>query len=190
VGRRRNKCDPRGFAVPFGMPSQKDEVDHLQIRGRAAVPVMIEVEAGCHRRRVPDRPDPPEWPSVGRAVIECARGPCDEAVLTFGDLAGVVGLGLEGVGIRGRLPGAALGSDLLGRPLSGFTQAPTSAPAEARPVSISPGYLRGTREPCQSVAGEFTVSRGRPKQSRRLATTRSNTSCALGNMCTTFMKPW
>jgi acetyl-CoA acetyltransferase len=48
---------------------------------------------------------------------ECAEGACADAGLRLADIDGLVGDGPEGVGIRGGLPGAVLGFDLLGKPL-------------------------------------------------------------------------
>src|SRR6202041_1652438 len=48
---------------------------------------------------------------------ECAEGACADAGLSLADIDGLVGDGPEGVGIRGGLPGAVLGFDLLGKPL-------------------------------------------------------------------------
>jgi acetyl-CoA acetyltransferase len=49
--------------------------------------------------------------------FECAKGACADAGIDLGDVEGLVGAGPQGAGIRDSLPGAALGYDLLGKPL-------------------------------------------------------------------------
>ncbi|MDT5135558.1 MAG: hypothetical protein QOE41_4869, partial [Mycobacterium sp.] len=49
--------------------------------------------------------------------FECAKGACADAGVDLSDIDGLVYDGPPGVGIRSKLPGAALGYDLLGKPL-------------------------------------------------------------------------
>jgi acetyl-CoA acetyltransferase len=49
--------------------------------------------------------------------FESAKGACDDAGIDINDIDGLVYDGPPGVGIRSKLPGAALGYDLLGKPL-------------------------------------------------------------------------
>ena len=49
--------------------------------------------------------------------FECAKGACADAGISLGDVDGVIYDGPQGAGIRAKLPGAALGYDLLGKPL-------------------------------------------------------------------------
>ena len=60
-----------------------------------------------------------DFSGVDQAALwwECARAACADAGLTLADVDGVVGTGPDGVGIRDKMPGAALGYDLLGKPL-------------------------------------------------------------------------
>src|ERR1700736_4359769 len=49
--------------------------------------------------------------------FECAKGACEDAGISLGDVDGLVSDGPQGAGIRPKLPAAALGYDLLGKPL-------------------------------------------------------------------------
>jgi acetyl-CoA acetyltransferase len=48
--------------------------------------------------------------------FECAKGACEDAGISLGDVDGLVSDGPQGAGIRSKLPAAALGYDLLGKP--------------------------------------------------------------------------
>jgi acetyl-CoA acetyltransferase len=49
--------------------------------------------------------------------FECAKGACEDAGISLGDIDGLVQDAPQGAGIRSKLPGAALGYDLLGKPI-------------------------------------------------------------------------
>jgi acetyl-CoA acetyltransferase len=49
--------------------------------------------------------------------FECAKGACEDAGIRLRDVDGLVYDGPQGAGIRSKLPAAALGYDLLGKPL-------------------------------------------------------------------------
>jgi acetyl-CoA acetyltransferase len=57
-----------------------------------------------------DRIQPEVW-------FECAKGACQDAGISLADVDGLVLDGPQGAGIRSKLPAAALGYDLLGKPL-------------------------------------------------------------------------
>jgi acetyl-CoA acetyltransferase len=57
-----------------------------------------------------DRIQPEVW-------FECAKGACADAGIALGDIDGVVHDGPQGAGVRSKLPAAALGYDLLGKPM-------------------------------------------------------------------------
>lgn len=69
--------------------------------------------------------------------FEAARGACEDAGLTLGDIDGLVGPAPEGVGIRGILPGAALGHDLLGKPLRFHANSTIGAASSASGLDLA-----------------------------------------------------
>ncbi|MEU9272615.1 hypothetical protein AB0E04_45565 [Streptomyces sp. NPDC048251] len=77
-----------------------------------------------------DRIQPDVW-------FECAKGACADAGLTLGDVEGIIGDGPQGVGIRAKLPGAALGHDLLGKPLRYQASSSVGAAASASGLNLA-----------------------------------------------------
>lgn len=69
--------------------------------------------------------------------FECAAGACADAGITLADVDGVIMDGPEGVGIRSMLPGAALGYDLLGKPLRFQASSSIGASAAAAGINLA-----------------------------------------------------
>ena len=68
---------------------------------------------------------------------EVARGACEDAGLTLGDIDGLVGFGPEGAGIRSGLPGAAAGYDTLGKPMRFHASSSIGAAASAAALNLA-----------------------------------------------------
>lgn len=69
--------------------------------------------AGVHQTKQGDLSDqiqPLVW-------LQTAQAACEDAGLTLADIDGTIGNGPDGAGIRGALPGGAMGYDLMGKPL-------------------------------------------------------------------------
>ncbi len=77
-----------------------------------------------------DRAQPDVW-------FECAKGACDDAGISLGDIDGLIMDGPEGVGIRSMLPAAALGYDLLGKPIRFHASSSVGASAAASGVNLA-----------------------------------------------------
>jgi acetyl-CoA acetyltransferase len=77
-----------------------------------------------------DRTQPDVW-------WECARGACDDAGLALGDMDGLIGPGPNGTGIRGGLPAAGLGFDLLGKPMRFHADASIGAAKSAAGLNLA-----------------------------------------------------
>ena len=89
--------------------------------------------AGVHQTRqgdLSDRTQPEVW-------FECATGACDDAGISLGDIDGLVMEGPEGVGIRSMLPAAALGHDLLGKPMRFHASSSIGASASAAGLNLA-----------------------------------------------------
>jgi acetyl-CoA acetyltransferase len=68
---------------------------------------------------------------------ECAAGACEDAGISLGDIDGLIMDGPEGVGIRSLLPAAALGYDLLGKPMRFHASSSVGASAAAAGVNLA-----------------------------------------------------
>ena len=77
-----------------------------------------------------DREQPEVW-------FECAKGACEDAGVSLSDVDGVIGSGPAGVGIRPMAPGAALGYDLLGKPLRYHASSTVGACASASALNLA-----------------------------------------------------
>lgn len=77
-----------------------------------------------------DRSQPEVW-------FECARGACEDAGIGLGDIDGLIMDGPQGTGIRSLLPAAALGHDLLGKPLRFHASSSVGASASAAGVNLA-----------------------------------------------------
>ena len=93
---------------------------------------------------------------------QCARGACEDAGIQLGDIDGLIGAGPEGAGIRHLLPGAALGFDLLGKPLRFHAASSVGASASAAGVNLaSYAVATGLADAVlivNAVAGESPIS--------------------------------
>jgi acetyl-CoA acetyltransferase len=93
---------------------------------------------------------------------QCALGACQDAGLSLDQIDGLVGGGPEGAGIRNLLPGAALGFDLLGKPLRFHATSSIGASASAAGVNLaSYAVASGLAEAVlvvNAVAGEASIS--------------------------------
>jgi acetyl-CoA acetyltransferase len=69
--------------------------------------------------------------------FECAAGACADAGISLGDIDGLIMDGPEGVGIRSLLPAAALGYDLLGKPMRFHASSSIGASAAAAGVNLA-----------------------------------------------------
>lgn len=69
--------------------------------------------------------------------FECAKGACDDAGIPLGAIDGLIMDGPEGVGIRSMLPAAALGYDLLGKPMRFHASSSVGASAAASGVNLA-----------------------------------------------------
>ena len=69
--------------------------------------------------------------------FECASRACEDAGITLGDIDGLIMDGPEGVGIRSLLPAAALGYDLLGKPLRFHASSSIGASAAAAGINLA-----------------------------------------------------
>lgn len=69
--------------------------------------------------------------------FECASGACADAGISLSDVDGLVMDGPEGVGIRSLLPAAALGYDLLGKPMRFHASSSVGASAAAAGVNLA-----------------------------------------------------
>ena len=69
--------------------------------------------------------------------FECATGACDDAGIALSDIDGLIMDGPEGVGIRSMLPGAALGYDLLGKPMRFHASSSVGASASAAGINLA-----------------------------------------------------
>lgn len=69
--------------------------------------------------------------------FECAAGACEDAGLRLQDIDGLIMDGPEGVGIRSLLPAAALGYDLLGKPMRFHATSSIGASAAAAGVNLA-----------------------------------------------------
>ena len=95
--------------------------------------------------------------------FECAKGACEDAGISLRDVDGLVYDGPQGAGIREKLPGAALGYDLLGKPLryhasSSIGAAMTSAGLR-HPRSVPPASRPHTATWCPSIRTPLTRKR-------------------------------
>lgn len=77
-----------------------------------------------------DRTQPGVW-------FECAVGACEDAGIDLGDVEGLVGEGPHGAGIRDALPAAALGYDLLGKPLRFHATSSVGAASSAAGLNLA-----------------------------------------------------
>jgi acetyl-CoA acetyltransferase len=77
-----------------------------------------------------DRLQPDVW-------FECAKGACEDAGMGLGDIEGLIGQAPLGAGIRDGLPGAALGYDLLGKPLRFHANSSVGASASAAGLNLA-----------------------------------------------------
>ena len=68
---------------------------------------------------------------------ECARGACEDAGLSLADVEGLVGGGPAGVPLRNPMPGAALGYDLLGKPLRFHAASSIGASSAAAGINLA-----------------------------------------------------
>ncbi|MGW4125853.1 thiolase family protein [Nocardia sp. NPDC004711] len=88
---------------------------------------------------------------------ECARGALDDAGLEVGDIDGLVGEPPNGAGIRAGLPGAALGYDLLAKPLRFHATSTIGAAASAAGLNLAVYAVASGRADCvvivNAVAG-------------------------------------
>lgn len=71
------------------------------------------------------------------AWMEAAKAACADAGLTLADIDGVIGDPPEGVGIREHLAGAALGYDLLGKPLRFHARNTVGAAAAGGAINLA-----------------------------------------------------
>jgi acetyl-CoA acetyltransferase len=69
--------------------------------------------------------------------FECAQGACDDAGIGLGEIDGLIMDGPTGVGIRSMLPAAALGYDLLGKPMRFHASNSVGASAAASGVNLA-----------------------------------------------------
>lgn len=69
--------------------------------------------------------------------FECAAGACQDAGITLDDIDGLIMDGPDGVGIRSMLPAAALGYDLLGKPMRFHAASSIGASAAAAGVNLA-----------------------------------------------------
>src|SRR3954451_16301970 len=69
--------------------------------------------------------------------FECAKGACEDAGISLGDVEGLVGAGPAGAGIRDALPGAALVYALLGKPLRFHASSSIGAAGSAAAVNLA-----------------------------------------------------
>src|ERR1700737_842718 len=116
--------------------------------------------AGVYQTREGDlseRVQPEVW-------FECAKGACEDAGISLGDVDGLVHDGPQGAGIRSKLPAAALGYDLLGKPLryhasSSIGAAMTSAGLNLAVHAVSTGLAEVVLI-ANAVAGKAEGSAG------------------------------
>ena len=126
------------------------------------------VIAGVYQSRqeaVIDRAQPDLW-------WECARGACRDAGIDLADIDGLVGEGPQGAGIRSALPGAALGHDLLGKPLR--FQASSSIGAGASAAGLNLAMYAVAQGLADAVIIDNAVAGGavQSRQNRDLAVAR------------------
>jgi acetyl-CoA acetyltransferase len=69
--------------------------------------------------------------------FECAKGACEDAGISLEDIDGLVQDGPQGVGIRAKLPAAALGYDLLGKPLRFHASSSVGAACTAAGLNLA-----------------------------------------------------
>ena len=69
--------------------------------------------------------------------FECARGACEDAGLSLGDVDGLVQDAPLGAGIRDKLPAAALGYDLLGKPMRFHASSSVGAACTASGLNLA-----------------------------------------------------
>jgi acetyl-CoA acetyltransferase len=69
--------------------------------------------------------------------FECAKGACEDAGLSLEHIDGMVQEGPQGVGIRSKLPAAALGYDLLGKPLRFHASSSVGAACTASGLNLA-----------------------------------------------------
>ncbi|WP_182377707.1 thiolase family protein [Nocardioides sp. WS12] len=69
--------------------------------------------------------------------FECAKAACADAGISLADIDGVIGEGPPGAGIRANLPGAALGFDLLGKPLRYHASTSIGAASSAAGINLA-----------------------------------------------------
>jgi acetyl-CoA acetyltransferase len=89
--------------------------------------------AGVYQTRqgdLSDRSQPDVW-------FECAKGACADAGISLGEIDGLVQDGPQGVGIRGSMPAAALGHDLLGKPLRFHASSSVGASSAASGINLA-----------------------------------------------------
>ena len=89
--------------------------------------------AGVHQTKQGDLSD------RGQAEVwfEVAKAACDDAGISLGDIDGLIMGGPDGAGIRNLLPGAALGYDLLGKPLRFHASSSVGASATAAGINLA-----------------------------------------------------
>lgn len=69
--------------------------------------------------------------------FECAKGACEDAGISLEHVDGLVQDGPQGVGIRSKLPAAALGYDLLGKPLRFHASSSVGAACTASGLNLA-----------------------------------------------------
>lgn len=77
-----------------------------------------------------DRTQPEVW-------FECAKGACEDAGISLGDIDGLIQDGPQGTGLRSSLPAAALGYDLLGKPMRFHASSSVGASSAASGVNLA-----------------------------------------------------
>jgi acetyl-CoA acetyltransferase len=89
--------------------------------------------AGVHQTRQGDLSDRTQ----AEVWWESAKGACDDAGISLSDIDGLIGDAPMGAGIRDALPGAALGYDLLGKPLRFHASSALGASAASAGLNLA-----------------------------------------------------